>query len=56
MDDFLPEKIDNSLSYGVVEQELDTFLKQLDFKAYRVHESLYYFEENVFSTKLRGQV
>ncbi len=49
MADVFTNKIDNPLSYHIVESELDAFLKKLDFNEYRVYDSLYYFEESVFS-------
>ncbi len=42
------EQNENDLNFSEVEEALDDFFATFDFKPYLVHETLYYFEEEVF--------
>ena len=48
MNNFLENPNDGSLRFSDVEVRLAEFLKTFDPEPYKVHPSLYYFEENVF--------
>lgn len=48
MNTFLENPNDGSLRFSDVEVRLAEFLKTFDPEPYKVHSSLYYFEENVF--------
>lgn len=48
MAEALNDDVQEYLKYSDVEKEIDTFLEELNFEEYLVHEDLYYFDEEVF--------